>query len=60
MAGSCAVELYRLHPLRKDSLTTYRAKRDFSQTDEPSGKAAVTPAKELRFVIQPNIVDPRY
>jgi bifunctional non-homologous end joining protein LigD len=38
--------------MRKDSLASYRAKRDFSQTDEPSGKAAVTPAKELRFVIQ--------
>ena len=38
--------------MRKDSLTTYRAKRDFSQTDEPSGKEAVAPSKELRFVIQ--------
>ena len=38
--------------MRKDSLVTYRAKRDFSQTDEPSGKAAVAPAPELRFVIQ--------
>jgi bifunctional non-homologous end joining protein LigD len=38
--------------LRKDSLSTYRAKRDFSQTDEPSGKATVASAKELRFVIQ--------
>ena len=47
-----AAERYRLHPLRKDSLTTYRAKRDFSQTDEPSGKEAVAASKELRFVIQ--------
>jgi bifunctional non-homologous end joining protein LigD len=38
--------------LRKESLTPYRAKRDFSQTDEPSGKEAVAQSKELRFVIQ--------
>ncbi|MBY0319008.1 MAG: DNA ligase D [Reyranella sp.] len=38
--------------MRKDSLTTYRAKRDFDQTDEPSGKAGVASSKELRFVIQ--------
>ena len=38
--------------MRKDSLTTYRAKRDFTHTDEPSGKAAVASSKELRFVIQ--------
>ena len=38
--------------MRKDSLGTYRAKRDFSQTDEPSGKEAVASSKELRFVIQ--------
>ena len=38
--------------MRKDNLTTYRAKRDFSQTDEPSGDKSVAPAKQLRFVIQ--------
>ncbi len=38
--------------MRKDSLASYRAKRDFSQTDEPSGKAAVPKSKQLRFVIQ--------
>ena len=38
--------------MRKGSLATYRAKRDFGQTDEPSGKEAVSPAKKLRFVIQ--------
>src|SRR3954467_5507422 len=38
--------------MRRDSLAPYRAKRDFSQTDEPSGKAAIASAKELRFVIQ--------
>ncbi|WP_421995729.1 DNA ligase D [Reyranella sp.] len=38
--------------MRKDNLTSYRAKRDFSRTDEPSGKAKVAPAKHLRFVIQ--------
>jgi bifunctional non-homologous end joining protein LigD len=36
----------------KDSLATYRAKRDFSQTEEPSGKAAVASGKALRFVVQ--------
>ena len=38
--------------MRRDSLTTYRAKRDFQQTAEPSGKAAVPAAEQLRFVIQ--------
>src|SRR6476661_7115090 len=38
--------------MRRDSLTTYRAKRDFQQTAEPSGKAAVPAAPQLRFVIQ--------
>ncbi len=38
--------------MRKDSLATYRAKRDFTQTEEPSGKQAVAAAGDLRFVIQ--------
>lgn len=38
--------------MRKDSLASYRAKRDFSQTEEPSGKASVPKSKQLRFVIQ--------
>ena len=38
--------------MRKDSLSTYRAKRDFSKTGEPSGKAAIGSAKALRFVVQ--------
>src|SRR6267154_4964185 len=36
----------------KDSLAIYRAKRDFSLTEEPSGKAAVASGKALRFVVQ--------
>jgi bifunctional non-homologous end joining protein LigD len=36
----------------KGNLATYRAKRDFSKTAEPSGKAAVVAAPQLRFVIQ--------
>src|SRR5512135_3101454 len=36
----------------RDSLATYRAKRDFQQTAEPSGKAAIAAAEQLRFVIQ--------
>ncbi|MHB1206289.1 MAG: DNA ligase D [Rhodospirillaceae bacterium] len=33
-------------------LATYHAKRDFTKTAEPSGKAKVAPAKRLRYVIQ--------
>jgi bifunctional non-homologous end joining protein LigD len=36
----------------RDSLSTYRAKRDFSRTEEPSGKAAIAEASQLRFVVQ--------
>ena len=35
-----------------DKLSTYRAKRDFSKTAEPSGAAAAKTAPRLRFVIQ--------
>src|SRR5216684_2187900 len=38
--------------MRKDSLASYRAKRDFSQTEEPAGKAAVAAGQALRFVVQ--------
>jgi bifunctional non-homologous end joining protein LigD len=34
------------------SLTTYRKKRDFEKTAEPSGKGKVAPSKTRRFVIQ--------
>jgi len=33
-------------------LTTYRAKRDFNKTAEPSGKLPVKTSRQLRFVIQ--------
>jgi bifunctional non-homologous end joining protein LigD len=36
--------------LRK--LSSYRQKRDFEKTPEPSGKTAVVPSKQRRFVIQ--------
>ena len=39
--------------MRRDSLTTYRAKRDFDQTAEPSGKAAVPAGEQLRFDAAP-------
>src|SRR5256714_14854564 len=34
------------------NLSLYQAKRDFTKTAEPSGKALVTPAEYPRFVIQ--------
>ena len=37
-------------PSRK--LSTYRKKRDFEKTAEPSGEGKVTPSKRRRFVIQ--------
>jgi bifunctional non-homologous end joining protein LigD len=37
-------------PLR--NLSTYRQKRDFEKTAEPSGEARVAPSKRRRFVIQ--------
>jgi bifunctional non-homologous end joining protein LigD len=38
--------------MANDKLTTYKAKRDFEKTREPSGKDAVRPATRRRFVIQ--------
>ena len=38
--------------MRSDSLTRYRAKRDFTKTREPAGKTAVPASRQLRFVIQ--------
>jgi bifunctional non-homologous end joining protein LigD len=38
--------------MRKDSLSTYRAKRDFTKTAEPSGRQATAESPQLRFVIQ--------
>src|SRR4051812_20592546 len=35
-----------------DKLSLYQAKRDFTKTAEPSGKARVKPAEYPRFVIQ--------
>jgi bifunctional non-homologous end joining protein LigD len=37
---------------KKKALATYRKKRDFSKTAEPSGEAAVAPSERLRFVVQ--------
>ena len=33
-------------------LSAYKAKRDFTKTNEPSGKMKAAPSKRLRFVIQ--------
>lgn len=38
--------------MRKDGLAIYRSMRDFSLTEEPSGKATVPKSKQLRFVVQ--------
>jgi bifunctional non-homologous end joining protein LigD len=38
--------------MAKDKLTTYKAKRDFRQTEEPKGQVPVKPSTRLRFVIQ--------
>ena len=34
------------------NLSTYRKKRDFEKTAEPSGEVKVAPSKQRRFVIQ--------
>ncbi len=38
--------------MAKRSLSTYRRKRDFSKTAEPSGSDSVPESRQLRFVIQ--------
>jgi bifunctional non-homologous end joining protein LigD len=38
--------------LAKRALSVYRAKRDFSKTDEPSGRSRAAPSTRLRFIIQ--------
>src|ERR1700722_15837548 len=38
--------------MANDKLTTYKAKRDFRKTREPSGQDAIKPATRRRFVIQ--------
>src|SRR6185436_9375589 len=41
---------YRVTSSRK--LSSYRLKRDFTKTAEPSGDAAIEPSSRRRFVIQ--------
>ncbi|MGC1523490.1 MAG: DNA ligase D [Steroidobacteraceae bacterium] len=38
--------------MAKPALSAYRAKRDFSKTEEPSGQSGVAPSPRLRFVVQ--------
>jgi bifunctional non-homologous end joining protein LigD len=38
--------------LAKPALSQYRAKRDFTKTDEPSGQSRAAPSTRWRFVIQ--------
>lgn len=35
-----------------DTLSTYRSKRDFEKTLEPSGAGSIKPTNRFRFVIQ--------
>jgi bifunctional non-homologous end joining protein LigD len=39
-------------PMANDKLTTYKEKRDFRQTEEPSGQDSVKSSNRRRFVIQ--------
>ncbi|MGB6554584.1 MAG: DNA polymerase ligase N-terminal domain-containing protein, partial [Candidatus Binataceae bacterium] len=38
--------------MANEKLSTYRAKRDFSKTAEPSGETAIALSRRLRYVIQ--------
>src|SRR5579863_4393965 len=38
--------------MAKPALSAYRAKRDFSKTEEPSGQTRVATSPQLRFVVQ--------
>src|ERR1700734_2085738 len=38
--------------MAKAALSAYRAKRDFSKTEEPSGQTRVAPSPRPRFVVQ--------
>jgi bifunctional non-homologous end joining protein LigD len=46
------VSEYPRLPMANDKLTTYKAKRDFRQTREPSGQDSVKSSNRRRFVIQ--------
>jgi len=46
------ITFYCLMKKAAAQLKTYRAKRDFNKTQEPSGAREVLPAEHLRFVIQ--------
>lgn len=38
--------------MARDKLSTYKAKRDFQKTREPSGQEWIKPSNRRRFVIQ--------
>ena len=50
--GTCAAPGPLLQVMAADKLILYQAKRDFTKTAEPSGKARVRAAEYLRFVVQ--------
>src|SRR5205823_2717296 len=47
-----------LFEVMTDKLSQYQAKRHFTKTAEPSGKARVKPAEYRRFVIQKHAASP--
>jgi bifunctional non-homologous end joining protein LigD len=52
-AGAVRTFVFSWSPIvPSGSLSTYRKKRDFEKTAEPSGKVKVAPSQERRFVIQ--------
>jgi hypothetical protein len=52
VAGISSLGSTRGRAMANDKLTTYKAKRDFRQTREPSGQDPVKPTTRRRFVIQ--------
>src|SRR5664279_3012236 len=49
---SCAQPMLVRRNVSLRNLSTYRKKRDFEKTAEPSGEAVIAPSKHRRFVIQ--------
>ena len=50
--AGASLAVSRVFAVAHKNLTTYRTKRDFKKTQEPSGDAKVATSKQRRFVIQ--------